>query len=650
MCLTRRYAMICALTLLCVIAALLTAGAKAETSGVFEYVLLENGDAKITQWNGEDNTELIIPNELDGHPVTRIGASAISEKRLTSVRFPSHSMALERNAFYSSTIESLSLPSDIDYIEMPAFFCCTVYNLEYPSGTDSVTIWPVFSNSHIYNVQLPGSVIEIGLLDDESIRLYEGIYGMLYSVLHIDIPEGVRFLGHGAFAGAEFEKAILPDSIERVVGNPFGGCQLLERIYVTPDHTLLATIDGVLYSKKDKTLISYPQNREGDAYDIPDGIIAVGDYAFYQNLNLRVLTLPESLHTIGEYAFNDCSHLEALPNLDGIEIINKGVFKGCSGLVSADLPKSVRIIGQDAFAGCDSLTSISFPERLEIIGDSAFENCDQLASVDIPGSIKIIDQDAFADCNSLASISFSEGLETIADGAFSFCSYLESIEFPLSVTSMGDNPLEESGIQIIAVSPDHAYLATIDGVLFSKPDRRLICYPQTFEATEYRVPNGIQEIGGRAFSDCDNLSSVVLPESLSRIGDYAFWNCSALNGIDLPEGLTELGTGALQQCPLTSIKLPDSLKHIGGGSFAGCPITDLVIPEGVESIGMQAFEDCSLTSVSLPESVSFIGENAFNNCPDGMVIKVVNGSYAMEYCKQNGLKYTYDEVNDWLNG
>ena len=648
MCLTRRYAMICALTLLCVIAALLTAGAKAETSGDFEYVLLENGDAKITRWNGEDNTELIIPDELDGHPVTRIGASAISEKRLTSVRFPSHSMALERYAFCYSTIQSLSLPSDIDYIEMPAFVACSVYNLEYPNGTDSVTIWPVFVNSGIRNVQLPGNVKEIGLLDDESVRLYEGFYSAS-SVRHIDIPEGVRFLGHGAFAGAAFEKAILPDSIERVVGNPFGGCQQLERIYVTPDHTLLATIDGVLYSKKDKTLISYPRNREGDAYDIPDGIIAVGDYAFYQNRNLRVLTLPESLHTIGEYAFNDCSHLEALPNLDGFEIINKGVFKGCSGLISADFPKSVRIIGQDAFRDCDNLASVSFPERLEIIGDGAFENCDQLASVDIPGSIKIIDQDAFAGCDSLGSISFSEGLETIGDGAFSYCP-MESIEFPLSITSMGDNPLRESGIQNIVVSPDHAYLATIDGVLFSKPDRRLICYPQSFEATEYRVPEGIQEIGGHAFWNCENLSSVMLPDSLSRIGDYAFWECLALTGIDLPDGLTELGTGALQHCPLTSIKLPDSLKQIGGGAFAGCPITDIVIPEGVESIGMQAFANCSLISVSLPESVSFIGENAFNNCPDEMVIKVVNGSYAMEYCKQNGLKYTYDEVNDWLNG
>lgn len=42
--------------------------------------------------------------------------------------------------------------------------------------------------------------------------------------------------------------------------------------------------------------------------------------------------------------------------------------------------------------------------------------------------------------------------------------------------------------------------------------------------TNLKVPEGVQIIGDRAFSECDNLRSVELPGSLQYIGDHAFLN------------------------------------------------------------------------------------------------------------------------------
>lgn len=35
----------------------------------------------------------------------------------------------------------------------------------------------------------------------------------------------------------------------------------------------------------------------------------------------------------------------------------------------------------------------------------------------------------------------------------------------------------------------------------------------------------VREIGGHAFSDCPELTSVNIPNSVTYIGDCAFWNC-----------------------------------------------------------------------------------------------------------------------------
>ena len=45
------------------------------TSGDYEYVLLEDGTAEITEYTGNAST-LEIPAELDGHTVTSIGKRA----------------------------------------------------------------------------------------------------------------------------------------------------------------------------------------------------------------------------------------------------------------------------------------------------------------------------------------------------------------------------------------------------------------------------------------------------------------------------------------------------------------------------------------------------------------------------------------------
>lgn len=53
----------------------------------------------------------------------------------------------------------------------------------------------------------------------------------------------------------------------------------LTEIKVDPENPYFSEKDGVVFSKDGTKLIMFPSGRSGD-YQIPDGTVSVGDYAF----------------------------------------------------------------------------------------------------------------------------------------------------------------------------------------------------------------------------------------------------------------------------------------------------------------------------------------------------------------------------------
>ena len=185
------------------------------------------------------------------------------------------------------------------------------------------------------------------------------------------------------------------------------------------------------------------------------------------------------------------------------------------------------------------------------------------------------------------------------------------------------------------------------------------------------IPEGTVKIPKRAFSDCENLRSVVVPTSVTTIGDFAFCGCRNLAFIDIPEGVTTIGCGAFLGCSgLTSIVIPASVTTIDSVAFAECAglasigvapgnrhflaegdcllsedgstlvfgCKTSVIPDSVTTIGPQAFRGCSdLSSIVLPQGIETIGYAAFSGCVGLIGIDIPSGmksidSYAFAGC------------------
>ena len=237
-------------------------------------------------------------------------------------------------------------------------------------------------------------------------------------------------------------------------------------------------------------------------------------------------------------------------------------------------------------------------------------------------------------------------VSSLAEDAISWPSGVISVVIPKCIVNVGDNSADR-----IIFMPDHPVMARIDNVLFSKPDKRLISYPYDGENTSYRVPDGIKIIGNGAFSGCEKLTSVILPFSLTTIGDDAFNWCSNLKTITIPENVKTIGEKAFFDCSnLMSVNILGGLETIGNNAFNGCEsLTEITLPDTLISIGEGAFRYCSrLVRINIPASVTEIGEDVFEYCYR-VTVTVERGSYAEQYCIENGLYFQYPDSLDWLN-
>ena len=357
---------------------------EAFTSGDYEYALLDDGTVEITGYNGKAE-KLTIPNMLNGKKVTSIDNRAFYLcNSLISIIIPDSVEKISVNPFaYCRTLKSIFVSSEHPYffaIDGVLFRKADSCLISYPKGREYTT----------YNI--PQGITAI-----ESSAFYDCKF-----LTRVTIPDSVTSIGDCAFSLCDSLTSItIPDSVEQIGTNPFTVCSALKSISVSPEHPYFATIDGVLFRKADKALISYPAGISSSTYTIPQGITAIGDSAFYYCDSLTSVSIPDSVTSIGDNAFYFCESLTSVTIPDSVTAIGDEAFYSCSSLTSVNIPDSVTSIGDRAFSYCDSLTSVSIPDSVTAIGNRAFYYCDSLTSVSIPNSVTSIGDYAFGDCSNL---------------------------------------------------------------------------------------------------------------------------------------------------------------------------------------------------------------------------------------------------------
>ena len=289
-------------------------------------------------------------------------------------------------------------------------------------------------------------------------------------------PDGdtvTKIMGGGFFADEALVAIYVPESVLEITTDGWSAASNFASISISPNNTVYASLDGVLYSKDLTTLIKYPVAKVGAMFDIPAGVTTIGFGAFANATNLTSVNIPASVQTIETSAFQSCSALTSITIPDGVTTISGGVFANCRSLSSINLPESITSIEENAFGYCESLTSFTVPSGVTSIPKDAFSNCKSLADIKLHDKITTIGPKAFYYCSSLKQITIPASVTRIYERAFSSCTSLESIV----------------------------------------------------------IPDGTTTIYAGTFQVCPALVTVTIPESVTTIEDSAFLECRALSSI-----------------------------------------------------------------------------------------------------------------------
>ena len=549
-----------------------------------------------------------------GESLEKIGDTAFRAcESLTKIDIPQSVTSIGNMVFSRSGIASINVA------EGNAIYCSIDGNLYLKNGKTFVCYAPGKTEETFC---LPENVSGIG----EYAFYFDLSYWEETSLKKVLLPNGLTDIGTHAFVGSSITEMDLPTGIKTIENNVFFQCRNLKRISVPSGLKSIGVQAFYGCSSLEEFLI-------------PSGVESIGRMAFAGCSSLKSMILPESVTELGSAVFSGCKEIENVVLPSGITRIENSFFDSCESLQTIDIPENVVAIGKNAFKGCLALENIDLPEGVTSIGEWAFASCVLLKSIDIPRGVVSIEESLFYSCEALNEIVIHNGITTIEWGAFTDCVSLEKVTFekesrlkslggssfygctslteveiPSSVESVGAWTFFESGITEINVAEGSVAYQSVDGNLYSKDGKTLVCYAAGKRTEEFVLPNGVTHLAECAFSGCDYLKSIELNEGFLSIGEYAFAYCDGLTVLELPSTIEFVGFSAFGYAlNLKTVILPNTVEKIWQGSFSDSFIQYIDLPNGVTEIGASAFTFCEfLQYIIIPKTVKIIADSPFS--------------------------------------
>lgn len=308
----------------------------------FEYTT-DDGQITITRYTGPGGA-VDIPSSINSLPVTRVGDDAFSGRNLASVTFPDSVTTVGSRVFFSCPeLTNVVIGSGMFEVGDRMFASCTgLTHITIPDGIDRIGVSAFQGCSRLASVTFSANVTEIAdraflsctnlaqiALPDRLARIGRSAFGGCLRLADVTFPHhSFVSTDFGAFAGCVGLTNVTLGNGVGLSAYVFNGCDRLRSINAEPSHSYYTSIDGVLFSKDQSTLIQYPPGKSG-SYVVPDSVTAIGFGAFLSVPDLTSITLGRHVHSIGTFAFSECGRLGSVNFLGNApSVINPTLFTG----------------------------------------------------------------------------------------------------------------------------------------------------------------------------------------------------------------------------------------------------------------------------------------------------------------------------------
>ena len=582
---------------------------------------------------------LVIPDAIDGAPVTAIANSAFRYKSaITSVTIGRNVTTIGTYAFADcANLTSATMAGDINIETVSDHLFYNTPKLEsfiVPKSVKTIAPYAFEACRALTSITLPA--------DGQLTTIQDGAFQNCSALPTIVLPTTLTTINAVAFRNCTaLDNVTIPSSVTTIGNACFFGCTALTSIVIPSSVTSMGT--QIFYNCTALATASFAdgcqltaipnetfRNTALTAFTIPASVTNIGDASFYQT-PLAAITLPPTVTRLGNSAFSACPNLAEVTIPATITSMGNDVFNA-SGVVTATI--NCATLGQAAFINCGKLETVTFGEGVTTIGSGSapFRSCSKLTTVNIPSSVTSIGAYAFADCATLTTVNMATdiAIETVSDHLFYNCPKLDNFTVPKSVKTIAPYAFEACrGLTSITLPADGQLTTIQDGAFQNCSALPTITLPATLttiNAVAFRyctsldnvtIPSSVTTIGNSCFFGCTALTSIVIPSSVTSMGSQMFYNCTALATASFEDGcqLTAIPGETFRNTALTAFTIPASVITVSDAAFYQTPLAAITFPASVTTIGNFAFRYCDkLNNVVLPGTLKYIGNWSFANC------------------------------------